>query len=158
MQTLEIAQRPLLQVENDRLRLTARNIIQEMFVRAGEVYREVGAEPASQRLGNRWIFLQNYNIQSHKSPDLERDDGWASTLDYAAGWLGNHNSTDSLSESQAADLPAGRRLFRQRLEWFGLELPVFFQQNLDFSFCLFQLLPAGGRELHAFFKERQRLF
>jgi hypothetical protein len=36
------------------------------------VYREVRTESASQRLCNRWIFLQNYNIQSHKSPDLER--------------------------------------------------------------------------------------
>lgn len=72
MQTLEVAQRPMLQVENDRLRVTAGNIIQEMFVRAGEVHREVRAQPASQRLRERWIFLQNYNIQSHKSPDLER--------------------------------------------------------------------------------------
>jgi len=72
MQTLEVAQRPMLQVENDRLRMTAGDIIQQVFVRGGEVYREVGAQPASQRLSNRWIFLQNYNIQSHKSPDLER--------------------------------------------------------------------------------------
>lgn len=57
MQSFEVAQRPMLQVENDRVRLTARNVIQEMFVRAGEVYGEVRAESASQRLGNRWIFL-----------------------------------------------------------------------------------------------------
>jgi hypothetical protein len=36
------------------------------------VHREVRAQSASQRLRQRWIFLQNYNIQSHKSPDLER--------------------------------------------------------------------------------------
>ena len=72
MQALEVAQRPMLKVENDRLRATVGNIIQKMFVRASEVYREVRTESASQRLCNRWIFLQNYNIQSHKSPDLER--------------------------------------------------------------------------------------
>ena len=33
MQTLEVAQRPMLQVENDRLRMTAGDIIQQMFVR-----------------------------------------------------------------------------------------------------------------------------
>ena len=43
-----------------------------MFVRAGEVYGEVRTQSARQRLRNRWIFLQNYNIQSHKSPDLKR--------------------------------------------------------------------------------------
>ena len=62
MQTLEVAQRPMLQVENDGLRLTAGNIVQKMFVRTGEVYREVRAKSASQRLSNRWIFFQNYNI------------------------------------------------------------------------------------------------
>ena len=72
MQALEVAQRPMLQVENDRLRMAAGNILQKMFVRTGEVYREVGAQPASQRLSNRWILLQNHNVQSHKSPDLER--------------------------------------------------------------------------------------
>lgn len=72
MQSLEVAQRPMLQVENDCVRLTAGNIIKKMFVRAGKVYREVRAESASQRLRNNWIFLQNYNIQSHESPDLER--------------------------------------------------------------------------------------
>jgi len=40
---------------------------------------------------------------------------------------------------KAADLPTGRRLVRQRLERFGLELPVLLQQNLNFAFCLFQL-------------------
>lgn len=72
MQALEVAQRPMLQVENDRLRATVGNIIQKMFVRAGEVHGEVSAQSAGQRLRNRWIFLQNYNIQSHKSPDLKR--------------------------------------------------------------------------------------
>ena len=52
--------------------MTAGNIVQQMFVRTGEVYGEVRAQSASQRLSNRWIFLQNNNIQSHKSPDLER--------------------------------------------------------------------------------------
>jgi len=72
MQALEVAQRPMLQVENDCVRLTAGNVIKKMFVRAGKVYREVRAESASQRLRNRWIFLQNYDIQRHKTPDLER--------------------------------------------------------------------------------------
>ena len=103
MQTLEVAQGPMFQVENNGVRLTAGNIIQEMFVRASEVYGEVRAESAGQRLCNRRIFLQNYNIQRHNPPISSADDGWASTLDYAAGWLGDHNSTDSLSESQAAD-------------------------------------------------------
>jgi len=70
MQTREVAQRPMLQVKNNRVCMTAGDIIQQMFVRAGEVYREVRAKPASQRLRNRWIFLQNHNIQSHKSPEL----------------------------------------------------------------------------------------
>ena len=72
MQALEVAQRPLLKVENDRLRATVGNIIQKMFVRAGEVHGEVRTQSARQRLRNNWIFLQNYNIQSHESPDLER--------------------------------------------------------------------------------------
>jgi hypothetical protein len=72
MQTLEVAQRPMLQVKNDRLRMTAGNIVQQVFVRGRQVHGEVGAQPASQRLSNRWIFLQYHNIQSHKSPDRER--------------------------------------------------------------------------------------
>jgi hypothetical protein len=41
-------------------------------VRAGEVHGEMRTKSPSQRLRNRWIFLQNYNVQSHESPDLER--------------------------------------------------------------------------------------
>lgn len=72
MQALEVAQRPMLKVENDRLRATVGNIIQKMFLRAGEVHGEMRTKSPSQRLRNRWIFLQNYNVQSHESPDLER--------------------------------------------------------------------------------------
>ena len=58
MQSLEVAQRPMLQVENDCVRLTAGNIIKKMFVRAGKVYREVRAESASQRPGHSRIFFE----------------------------------------------------------------------------------------------------
>lgn len=53
-------------------------------------------------------------------------------------------------------LTPGLRFFRLRLERLGLELPVFFQQNLHFAFRLFQFFAAGGRELHAFFEEGER--
>ena len=57
--------------------------------------------------------------------------------------------------TEVALLPACRRLFRQRFERFCLELPVFLQQDLNFSFRLLEFLPARRRKLHAFFKERE---
>jgi hypothetical protein len=53
-------------------------------------------------------------------------------------------------------LTPGLRSFRLRLKRLGLELPVFLQQNLHFTFRLFQFFAAGGRKLHAFFEESQR--
>jgi hypothetical protein len=55
------------------------------------------------------------------------------------------------------ELTTHLRLVSQRLPRFGLKLSVLFQQNLNFSFRLFEFLAAVGRELDAFFKERQGL-
>src|SRR5208337_335478 len=69
-------------------------------------------------------------------------------------------STDitTVSTSTVGSLPVGRRLFRRRLKRLGLELPVLLQQDFYLAFSLFQLLAAGGREVHPFFKESERLF
>jgi hypothetical protein len=55
-------------------------------------------------------------------------------------------------------LLSGRRFFGQGLERYGLELPIVFEQNLDFSFRVFQFFAARIRKLHAFLKQGQRLF
>jgi len=59
--------------------------------------------------------------------------------------------------SSRGSLPASGRLFCHWLEGFGLELSVLLQQNLNFSFRLFQFFPTGGRKLNALFKEGERL-
>ena len=51
-----------------------------------------------------------------------------------------------------------RSALGQRLERFGLELSILLQQDFYFAFSLFQFFPAGRGQLHAFFKESQRLF
>jgi hypothetical protein len=65
----------------------------------------------------------------------------------AAGWLGDHSPQTTLlileSPTTRQRLPADC-LLCQRLEWFGLELPVFLEQNLNFAFRLFQFFPASG--------------
>ncbi len=43
------------------------------------------------------------------------------------------------------------------LERFCLQFPVLLQKNFHLSFCFFQFLTAGSRELHPFFKKLQRL-
>jgi hypothetical protein len=51
-----------------------------------------------------------------------------------------------------------RRIWCHGLERFCLELSVFLQQDFYLAFRLFQFSAAGGRKLHAFFKEGERLF
>ena len=58
---------------------------------------------------------------------------------------------------EGAHSPVCGGLLTQRLERFWLELPVLLQQNLDFTFRLFQFFPTGRRKLHALFKQCQRL-
>src|ERR1700749_1808575 len=94
---------------------------------------------------------------SHMIPDLSVVNGWRWRPFKAAGWLGTTTPQTACWFAETADLSATRRFLGQRLEWFGLELSVFLQQNLNFSFCLFQFFPTGGRKLHAFLEERQRL-
>src|SRR5258708_32322105 len=55
-------------------------------------------------------------------------------------------------------LLAGWHVLRQVLKRFSLQLPVFLQQNFHLAFGVFQFLPAGRREIHAFFKKSQALF
>ncbi len=51
-----------------------------------------------------------------------------------------------------------RRSLGRGLERFSLKFSVLLEQNLNLALRVFQLLAAGGGKLHAFFKQRQRLF
>ena len=125
------------------------------------MYCEMRSQSTCQRVGHSGIIFENNNTLSHRTPVLQPVvNGGRQRWTRAAGWAGNattpqtSKALESLSE---IELPACRGLFCERLEWFSLKLPVFLQQDFDLAFCLLQFFPAGGRKLHTFFKERQRL-
>src|ERR1700680_5254824 len=109
------------------------------------------------------ILLEDNYALSHTNPDLQPSStGETVDLTRAAGWpekprLHRHLKLSNRGQ-KSARLPACRRLFCQRFEWFSLKLPVLLQQDLDFAFRLFQFLAAGWRKLHTFFEECQGFF
>jgi hypothetical protein len=70
MQAFNIGQRPVLEIENDGLGTIQSNIVPQLFVGTCDMYGEMVAQSASQRLGYSRIFLQKNNTLSHTSPDL----------------------------------------------------------------------------------------
>ena len=118
------------------------------------MYREMRVELASQRSGHSWIFFE-YNDALHPTyPDLPSST--ADVLQLRGGWKPQLHRQQIVLRSRCR-LPAHWCFFGQRLEWFGLEFPILFQQNVYFSFRLFQFFAASGGKLHPLLEERERL-
>jgi hypothetical protein len=173
VQALDISQQPVLEVENHGFRMGSGQVIPQFLAGAGYVHGKMRTESTGQRPGNSRIALEKNYTLSHTSPSSTAVNGRSKrrTSNFeanggrrqpirAAGWLGKprlHRHLQISNRGQkSAHLPSCRQLFRQRFEWFSLKLPVFLQQNFNFSFRLLQFIAAGGRKLHAFFEQCQR--
>ena len=70
MQTFYLGQPPVLDVENDGLRMRVGHAVPQVLLRAGQMYREVREKLASQRPGHPRIFFENNHTLRHTYPDL----------------------------------------------------------------------------------------
>jgi len=71
VQTFNISQPPVLDIEHYSLGMIPGNIVPQFFVRTGDQHRKVGAQSTSQGLGHPRIFFENNNTLSHTFPDLQ---------------------------------------------------------------------------------------
>lgn len=76
MQTLDISEPPVLDVENHGFRPIACYLVPQFFVRMGYVHRKMRAQPACKGSGQTRILFKNHNMMSHMTPDLYVVNGW----------------------------------------------------------------------------------
>ena len=148
VQTLDLGQVPTLDVQNHGLRTFPGHVFPQFLAGLGYVHGKMRSKSTGQGPRHSRILLEDHYTLRHTYPDLQPSStGETVDLTRAAGWpeepqLHRHLKLSNRGQ-KSAHLPACRRLFCQRFEWFSLKLPVLLQQDLDFAFRLFQFLAAG---------------